>query len=372
MARPPSVAHPVSARPGFASRPWVLTTDGELFGEPESTYVSGEDEVSRSENPGRGPEVTEERVESEARDERDEPDGESEDWRAREDDPWLVGAHVSVAGGPSRAVDRARRLDATAMQIFTGQPQRWADPELSTEAVEAFRDAVQESPVGVVVSHDSYLINLASPDRELFRKSLASFSAELERCRRLGVDFVVTHPGNATDGNREAGIGRNAEALGSALADSAGQVTVLVETTAGTGTSLGWRFEELAELIERVPLPERERVGVCLDTCHAWAAGYDLRGAYEDVVAEFDRVLGLELLQLLHLNDSRHPLGSRKDRHADIGGGELGEEPFGALMRDSRLVDVPRVIETPKGDDHTGRDRRNLGLLRRLGRSSAP
>lgn len=295
-------------------------------------------------------------------------DGGSGEWRHRGGDPWLLGAHVSVAGGLSRAVERAGSLDATAVQIFTGQPQRWAEPELSPGDAEAFREAVRESSIRVVASHDSYLINLASPDDELLGKSLASFRAELHRCERLGVDFVVTHPGNATDGDREAGLARNAGAVGAALADSSGEVEVLLETTAGSGTALGASFQELAELLEAIPAPERDRVGVCLDTCHVWAAGYDLRSAYDGVVREFDRVLGLDRLRLLHLNDSRHSLGSRRDRHADIGQGELGRGPFAAVMRDSRLTRVPRVIETPKGDDHTARDRENLGRLRRWGR----
>lgn len=279
--------------------------------------------------------------------------------------PWL-GAHVSIAGGLDRAVDRAAELDATALQIFTGQPQRWSDPVLEEADVEAFRAAMEESELQVAVSHDSYLINLASEKEELFEKSERAFRSELDRCVRLGLDYLVTHPGNATGGDRERALRRNADALARAIADHPGPTTVLVETTAGSGTALGWRFEELARLIEAVPEPQRDRLGVCLDTCHVYAAGYDLRGDYRGVVEEFDRTVGLERLRLFHLNDSRHPLGSRKDRHADVGEGELGNAAFAALMGDRSLDRVPRVIETPKGDDATARDRANLGRLRAL------
>ncbi|MFB6240978.1 MAG: deoxyribonuclease IV, partial [Gemmatimonadota bacterium] len=256
--------------------------------------------------------------------------------------------------------------DATALQIFTGQPQRWADPGLAEEDVRAFRAALEESEIQVTVSHDSYLINLASEKEELLEKSERAFRSELDRCVRLGLDYLVTHPGNATGGDREEALERNAGALARAIADHPGPTTVLVETTAGTGTALGWRFEELARLIGSVPEPERGRLGVCLDTCHAYAAGYDLREDYEGVIREFDRTIGLERLRLFHVNDSRHPLGSRKDRHADVGEGELGDPAFAALMSDRDLDRVPRVIETPKGDDARARDRANLGRLRAL------
>ena len=273
---------------------------------------------------------------------------------------------MSIAGGLDRAVSRATELDATALQIFTGQPQRWADPGLGEADVEAFRSAVEESDIQVTVSHDSYLINLASEKEDLFEKSERAFRSELDRCVRLGLDYLVTHPGNATGGDRPEALRRNADALARAIADHPGPTTVLVETTAGSGTALGWRFEELARLIEAVPAPQRERLGVCLDTCHAYAAGYDLREDYRGVMEEFDRTIGLDRLRLFHLNDSRHPRGSRKDRHADIGEGELGDAAFAALMGDRSLDRVPRVIETPKGDDATARDRANLGHLRAL------
>lgn len=273
---------------------------------------------------------------------------------------------MSVAGGLHRAVERAAEVDATALQVFTKGPQRWAEPELSEEEVAGYREALEGSAIRVTASHDSYLINLASPREALFRKSRAAFEAELERCVRLGVDYVVTHPGNATSGSREEALERNARALGSALAQHPGATMVLVETTAGSGTALGWRFRELARLIAAVPETERDRVGVCLDTCHVFAAGYDLREDYRGVIDTFDAEIGLDRLRLLHLNDSVHPLGSRKDRHAEIGRGELGSGAFESIMRDPRLQGVPRVIETPKGDDPPRADLRNLQRLREM------
>lgn len=277
-----------------------------------------------------------------------------------------LGAHVSVAGGLAKGVRRGREIDATALQVFTKQPQRWAERELSDDDVEAFRGALEDSDVQVVASHDSYLINLASEKPELLRKSEAAFRAELARCVRLGIDYLVTHPGNATGGDRPAALERNARALADALAAHPGPTRVLVETTAGSGTALGWRFGELAELLDAIPADRADRVGVCLDTAHVFAAGYDLRSDYDGVMDELDRTVGLERLRLVHVNDSKAPLGSRVDRHAHLGEGELGEEGLAGLMRDPRLRRVPRVLETPKDDDATEADRRNLAVLRRL------
>lgn len=277
-----------------------------------------------------------------------------------------LGAHVSSAGGLERAVERAAELGATALQLFTKPPQRWAEREPGETEASAFAHA--RAAVGVVfaASHDSYLINLASPDAVLRRRSSAAFQAELARCVRLGLDALVTHPGHVTAGRPEAGLRRNAAELAKALRACPGETRVLLETTAGSGSALGSQFEELARLLDRIPTALRDRVGICLDTAHVFAAGYDLRGDYEGVIRRFDRLLGLDRLGLLHLNDSRAPLGSRVDRHAHIGEGELGEAPFAALMKDPRLTGVPRVLETPKGDDPPAADLRNLALLRRL------
>lgn len=274
-----------------------------------------------------------------------------------------LGAHVSARGGVERAPGRARLLGARVLQLFTKQPNRWAEPAVAPATADAFRAARASERVEWCVSHDSYLINLASPDRTLWRRSVASFRAELGRCAALGVEAVVTHPGNATDGDVERGIEANARGLAEALGAVAGP-RVLLELTAGSGTSIGATFAHLAAIRDGVPSSLRARIGVCVDTCHAYAAGYDLVGDYGGVWSAYEAALPLDTVELFHLNDSLHGLGSRRDRHAGIGEGTLGEGPFRALMCDARFAGVPKILETPKGDDEVTLDRRNLALLR--------
>lgn len=275
----------------------------------------------------------------------------------------LLGAHVSTAGGTAAAPPRAKDIGATAMQIFTKQANRWAERECESDECTAFTTALADTAVRVTVSHDSYLINLASPDAALREKSMASFAAELRRCESLGLTYLVSHPGNYMD-ERAGGLARNADAITECLERAPGRTILCMETTAGAGTVLGATFEELAELIERIPEPHRSRVGVCLDTCHVYSAGYDLVNDYEGVWTRFDDVIGLDRLRVMHLNDSKVPFASRKDRHELIAEGSLGERPFRRIMTDERLSSIPKVIETPKGDDATATDSRMLALLR--------
>lgn len=276
-----------------------------------------------------------------------------------------LGAHVSSAGGVHRAPGRARKIESASFQLFTKSPSRWAEPDLTEEAVEMFDGECEAHGIRVSGAHDSYLINLASPDDALRARSCRCFEGELRRCSRLGLDFLVTHPGNATDGDLESGIERNAEALTRALeAVPGGPTRVLLELTAGTGTTVGASFEHLAAIRERVPAEHQERVAVCVDTCHAYSAGYDLVGDYEGVWSAFDDVLGLDLLRLFHLNDSKTPFDSRRDRHEHIGEGSLGEAPFRRLVNDDRFATIPKLLETPKGDDPVAADLANLGRLR--------
>jgi deoxyribonuclease-4 len=275
-----------------------------------------------------------------------------------------VGAHVSTAGGVPRAPERAAALDSLAMQVFTKQPSRWAEPVCGPDVVEEFQAERAVHGIAVVASHDSYLINLATGDPALFDRSYAAFKSELERCVALGLDYLVTHPGNATDGDVSGSLLRNAAAIERALEEVGGVTMVLIEGTAGSGRALGSTFEEIARLREAIRSELRPRIGVCLDTCHVYAAGYDLAGDYDGVIARFDDLVGLESLRLFHLNDSMHPLGSHRDRHADIAQGTLGEGPFRRIMTDDRLARVPKLLETPKGDDALAADRENLARLR--------
>lgn len=278
-----------------------------------------------------------------------------------------LGAHVSTQGGVQTAPGRAEAIGATALQLFTKTPNQWREPTITAEIREQFRTELERTGIRAVVSHDSYLINLASPDRALETRSLKSFIAELERCEALGVPGVVSHPGNYME-DHDAGLRRNAANYARALAEVPGRVMVFLETTAGTGTALGRTFEELAELRALIPEPQRSRIGFCADTCHLYSAGYDLVRDYDGVIAEWDRVIGLQHLRCLHLNDSKTPFGSHRDRHELIAEGSLGAEPFRRIMRDPRLAHVMKVIETPKGEDMVTLDRKMLRRLRAYAR----
>jgi deoxyribonuclease-4 len=280
--------------------------------------------------------------------------------------PDELGAHVSAEGGVVHAPARAAAIGAVVLQLFTKQPSRWAETRIDPAAAEAFLRERLAHGIEVAGAHDSYLINLSSPDRRLWRMSQRSFQAELERCTALGLEFLVTHPGNATDHDMEAGLERNAQGVTECLEAVAGPTRILLELTAGSGTSVGGSFENLRGILDRIPDAQRARVGICFDTCHAYSAGYDLVNDYDGVWARFDDVIGFERLGLVHLNDSKHPLASRKDRHETIGQGTLGTGPFRRLMQDDRLRHVPKVLETPKGDDPVAADVANLELLRGL------
>jgi len=274
------------------------------------------------------------------------------------------GAHVSSAGGVDKAPARAREIESACLQLFTKQPNRWSEPTVDEGLAEAFSTERGAHDIQVAGSHDSYLINLASPDPTLWERSYQSFRKELERCSALKLDFLVTHPGNATDGDLERGIRENAKGVTQALESVDGPTRVLLELTAGGGTTVGASFENLAAILEQIPSHLHARMGICFDTCHAFSAGYDLLGGYEEVWERFIQLLGLEWLGLFHMNDSKHPFASRKDRHEQLGEGTLGPEPFRRIVQDSRFLEIPKILETPKEPDPIGNDLKNLGLLR--------
>ncbi len=274
---------------------------------------------------------------------------------------------MSVAGGAVTGIHRALAVRARALQIFTKNSNQWKGKPISEAEAAAFRAAWAESGLAPVVAHDSYLINLASPNPELRRRSIEALADELSRCELLGVPFLVAHPGAHRGSGVLEGCDRVAASIDEARAISpAPGVVLLLETVAGQGTTLGRRFEELARM--RSGVARRDLTQFCLDTCHVHAAGYDIvtREGYEETMREFDAILGLETLRAIHVNDSKNQRGSHVDRHEHIGKGTIGAATFGWIMRDARLASVPKLLETPKGADGVVMDRRNLALLRRL------
>ncbi|MCS6882159.1 MAG: deoxyribonuclease IV [Oscillochloridaceae bacterium] len=276
------------------------------------------------------------------------------------------GAHMSIAGGVARAFARGRQVGCETMQIFCKNERQWEARPLTEEEIAAFHAERACSGIDPVFVHASYLINLASPDPARWERSIAACADELERCARLDVPYLVLHPGSHLGSGEETGLARVAAALNRLFASGAGAATVvLLETTAGQGTALGRRFEHLARLLH---MSEHEqRLGICVDTCHIFAAGYDIRSheTYAETFATLDRLIGLDQVKCFHLNDSQRELGSQVDRHTHIGQGQIGLEAFRLLVNDPRFRDTPMILETPKGED-MAEDVANLTLLRSL------
>ena len=280
----------------------------------------------------------------------------------------LFGSHLSIAGGYYKAVDTAAELGLQTVQLFTKNNNQWAGKPLSDEDVRLFREAVQRTGIQRPCAHDSYLINLASPDDALWKKSVDALVIELERAESLGLEGVVMHPGSFVSSSEEAGQQRIVEGLNGAHHRTTGiRCQYWLETTAGQGSNLGHRFEQIGYLIENVRNPER--LGVCVDSCHIFAAGYPLQTTeeYAETMDEFDRQIGIGLIRAWHLNDSKKPLGSRVDRHEHIGEGFLGLEPFRHIVNDTRFADTPMYLETEKGErDGVDLDAMNLATLKSL------
>jgi len=274
------------------------------------------------------------------------------------------GAHMLTQGGLHNAFHAGRDVGCELLQLFTSSPQQWKARDVTDEIAAKFREAQQECGIRCVAAHDNYLINPAASDPDLLEKSRASLIGEARRCNLLGIPALVMHLGAAVGAPEEEALARLIESVRIVLAETPAEgPRLLLETTAGQGTTLGYSFEHLAEVLERVDQPER--TAVCFDTCHVFAAGYDLRSpeAYAATMARFDALIGLERIQLIHANDSKRELGSRVDRHDHVGRGQLGEEAFANLLTDPRLASVPVVLETPKAGDM---DPVNLAALRRL------
>lgn len=275
-----------------------------------------------------------------------------------------LGAHVSIAGGLAKAYDRAKSIGCESMQIFTRNQTQWRARPLEAGEIAGFLQAEPADQIRPVLVHDSYLINLASPDAELRQKSCDSFLEEMNRAEALRISYLIFHPGSHTGSGETDGLQRIAEALNLLIEKTPDfHLRLLVESTAGQGSSLGYRFEHLAWIIERIE--QKGRIGVCLDTCHIFAAGYEIRtpAGYRKTMDAFDAIVGISNLFAFHLNDCRKELGSRVDRHAHIGEGQIGLDGFRLLVNDPRLCHLPMILETPGEEEDF---RRNLDLLRSL------
>lgn len=275
----------------------------------------------------------------------------------------LLGAHVSIAGGVFNAPGRGEKIGCTAIQIFSKNQRQWKVKELTIDEIEKFKSELKKSTIKSVIVHDSYLINLGSPNKDMLEKSRTSFGIEMQRAEELGLPYLVFHPGSC-DVGEERGLRTIAESLNILLTHYQNfKLILLLETTAGQGSSLGYRFEQLAEIIHIVE--QKDRVGICFDTAHVFAAGYDIRTkeAYELTFKAFDNILGLKSLKAFHLNDSKKELGSRVDRHEHIGKGLIGIDAFRYLLNDPRFTKNPKVLETPGTEEDF---KRNLDLLKSL------
>lgn len=278
----------------------------------------------------------------------------------------LLGAHTSISGGVSKSVELADKLGFTAMQIFTKNNNRWFQKDLNETEINLFKTKLEESNIKFVVAHDSYLINLCATNKSILAKSRKAFLDELNRCEVLGIPHLNFHPGAHLGAGEKDGIKRIAESLNIAHEKTKNyKVSSMLETTAGQGTAIGYKFEHLREIIDLVE--EKDRMTVCIDTAHIFAAGYDIKNpqTFKEVIKEFDEIIGLERLKCFHMNDSKKPLGSRVDRHEHIGKGFIGFEGFRNIMNAKKLTKIPKILETPKGKEQL-EDLENLKILKSL------
>jgi len=275
----------------------------------------------------------------------------------------LIGAHMSIAGGLDQALVRGKSIGCTTIQIFTKSNRQWAAKKLTDDDIEKFKKTQKEFGISPVVAHSSYLINLGSPKKDISEKSTDALAIELERCEALGIPYLILHPGSCLTSSEEECIKQIAQNLNKVFQRAPGKTMVLLETMAGQGSIIGYKFEQLAQIIKLTK--NKKRIGVCLDTCHVFAAGYDFRikKKYEDMWKEFDKTIGLKKLKVIHINDSGRDLGARVDRHTDIGKGKIGLEGFKLLFNDPRFFDIPKLLETPKD---LADDKRNINTIKKL------
>jgi len=276
----------------------------------------------------------------------------------------LIGAHVSIAGGFYKAIERGEKLRLNTIQIFTKNQLRWISKPIANNDIELYKNTLNKSNIiGPIFAHGSYLLNLASSEDETIEKSINSLLDELSRCRILNLPYLIIHPGSHKAQGEPKGIEKIIFNLNEVLKRDNSNTTILVENTAGQGNSLGYRFEHIRDIIRGVNI---NRVAVCIDTCHLFAAGYDIRTErnYRLTIEKFDKIVGSSYIKVIHLNDSKSPLGSRIDRHMHIGRGHIGNNAFIYIMQDERFKNIPMIIETPKKLDGKEMDKENIELLK--------
>jgi deoxyribonuclease IV len=276
----------------------------------------------------------------------------------------LLGAHMSIEGGLHKAIERGIEVGCTTLQLFTKSNRQWHSKSLEKEAIELFKKTVQASSINPIVAHASYLINLASPNAATRKKSITALKKELDACDQLNIPYLVLHPGSHVNQTRERGLELINEGLNQAFKEAPGETIIALETMAGQGSSLGSSFQELATIYEKSDY--KEQLGICVDTCHIFSAGYDFteKKAYEAMWSEFDKIIGLKHLKVIHINDSKKELGSYVDRHETIGNGKIGKQAFALLFNDARFFNIPKILETPKAT--IADDIYNIGVIKSL------
>jgi len=260
----------------------------------------------------------------------------------------LLGAHMSISGGLEKAIIRGESIGCTAIQIFTKNNRQWAAKTLTTTEIDLFKKTARKSSIKFIVAHATYLINLGASNKEIEKKSIEATKKELKRCATLNIPYLVLHPGSHIKTDEESCINQVSDNLNTILKTIPGKTMLLLETMPGQGTGICYRFEQIAQILKQSKF--KKKLGVCFDTCHAFAAGYDFRTktTYNRMWEDFDQTIGIKNLKVMHINDSKRPLGSRVDRHADIGKGELELNAFRLIFNDERFFDIPKILETPK------------------------
>ncbi|MCL4361720.1 deoxyribonuclease IV [Candidatus Dependentiae bacterium] len=278
----------------------------------------------------------------------------------------LIGAHMSISNGFDDSIRQGESIGCTAIQIFTGSNRQWKSRKISDEEIDQYKKTLKSSSIEMVVAHSRYLINIGSNDKIIREKSINALIEELEKCESLKIPYLIIHPGSGVNITEEQCLELIAKGLDEVFSRAKSDTHILLENAAGQGKNVGYKFEHIAYIRSEVKNPRK--IGVCFDTCHAFVSGYDFtdKEKYEQMWKVFDHIIGLNHLKVIHINDSKTAFNSRIDRHEDIGKGKIGLEAFQLLMNDPKFIDIPKILETPKGEDHLKDDKRNLEILKSL------